>query len=84
MSKSKLTVPYLQVVLPDGTPPDFTSPRPAGVSERDWLIFLHAHDVMMNRYDYWLTHGGPFVPDAELKAQGRIPQDWTMQHNLRN
>ncbi len=74
-------VPYLKVVPMDGTPPDFTPPRPDGVSERDWLIFLHGPDIRTGRYDYWFTHGGPFISDAELKAQGLIPADWTLRHD---
>jgi hypothetical protein len=77
MKKLHRTVPYLQVVTQDGTAPDLTPPRPAGVSERDWLIFLHGPDIRAGRYDYWLCYGGPFVPDAVLKAQGCIPPDWT-------
>lgn len=77
MKKRSRMVPYLQVVR-DNTPPDFTPPRPEGVSERDWLVFLHMDDILANRYDYWFLHGGPCLSDAALKAQGLIPTDWSL------
>lgn len=75
MSKSKHAVSYLQVVH-GNMAPDFTPPRPDGVSESDWFIFLHADEITQGVYDYWLLHSGLCLSDAELKAQGLIPTDW--------
>jgi hypothetical protein len=77
MKKSRINAPYLQVVQ-GNTPPDFTPPRPDGVSERDWLVFLHIDDILANLYDYWFLHGGPCLSDASLKSQGLIPADWSL------
>ena len=82
MSKSKLTVPYLQVVPQDGTPPDFTPPCPPCADRDDWQAAWHGQDIFSGQYDWWVMHGGPFVADAVLKAQGRIPADWTITMEL--
>ena len=75
MFKTKHTVSYLQVVH-GNTPPDFTPPCPPGLDREDWLAFLHFDEIYDGLYDYWVQHGGPFLPDAALKAQGLIPVDW--------
>ena len=75
---STCAIPYLQVVQ-GNTPPDFNPPRPAGISERDWFIFLHGEEIRAGAYDYWVLHGGSCMSDKTLKAQGLIPQDWAFR-----
>ncbi len=71
--------PYLQVVTsPEALiadPPRNTSPVP-GVSDEEWVLFEHSEEIHAGYYEYWFTRGGPFLPDAELKARGLIPPDW--------
>ncbi len=68
MSKSGLTVPYLQVVR--GTsPPDFTPRCPPHVDRILWQQFLAIDGILDGKYDQWVQHGGHGVP---------IPDDqWT-------
>lgn len=77
------SIPYLQVVPADGSPPDFTPPSPPGVDNADWQAVWHGEDIFAGQYDWWVMHGGPLVPDTALKAQGRIPVDWTITQEIR-
>ena len=73
MKKLSMTIPYLKVVPTDGTPPDFTSPRPAGVSELDWQIFLHGDEILDGKYSYWVRCGGPFIPNDQVAPEKLDP-----------
>lgn len=71
--------PYLKVVTTATDlhidPPRNTSPVP-GVSDEEWEIFEHSEEIHAGYYEYWFIRGGPFLPDAELKARGLVPADW--------
>lgn len=71
------SISYLQVVPADGSPPDFTPPCPPTVDPNDWQAVCHGEDIFAGKYDYWCAHGGPFVSDAALKAQGLLAPDWS-------
>ena len=81
--KRASSIPYLQVVPQNGTVPDFTPPCPPTVDPADWQAVCHGEDIFAGHYDWWVTHGGPFVADAMLKAQGRIPAEWTITSEIR-
>lgn len=81
--KKASTVPYLKVVPIDGSVPDFTPPCPPTVDPTDWQVLWHGEDIFTGQYDWWVMHGGPFVPDTALKVQGRIPADWTITMEIR-
>lgn len=80
--KRASSVPYLQVVPQDGTIPDFTPPCPPTVDPTDWQVLWHSDAIHAGEYDYWCAHGGPFVSDAALKAQGVLPPDWNRAAEL--
>lgn len=82
MKKSRINAPYLQVVH-GNTTPDFTPPCPPGVAETAWQVLWHGDDLLDGHYDWFVAHGGPFVSDAALKAQGKIPADWDLTKESR-
>jgi len=71
------SIPYLQVVPADGSAPDFTPPCPPTVDPNDWQAVYHGDEIRAGKYDYWCAHGGPFVSDDVLKAQGLLAPDWS-------
>lgn len=75
--KKTTAVPYLHLVGAQAPTSTERLPVPLGVGALDWEKFCHAEDIAAGKYNWYLAHGGPFVPDAELKAQGRIPADWS-------
>ncbi len=80
--KTKRIISYLKLVPSDGTPPDFTPPCPPAVDPLDWQILWHSEAIWAGEYDWFIAHGGPFVSDAELKAQGKIPPQWSRVDEL--
>ena len=86
MHKHSLMPSYLRVVTDSDVltadPPRAVSPLP-GVSDDHWLIFTHGDAIRAGAYDYWLLHRGPFLSDAELKAEGLIAADWTAPAEVR-
>lgn len=78
------SIPYLKVVPNGGSPPDFTPPCPPTADPDDWQALWHGDEIRAGQYDWWVMHGGPFVSDTALKAQGRIPADWTITTEIRH
>jgi len=79
-SRKKSTVSYLRVVTSwdqlVADPPRQFSPV-SGITDDEWLVLVHCEEILAGRYNYWLRHRGPFLSDAELKARGWIPADWS-------
>jgi hypothetical protein len=54
-----------------------------GISDDEWQAFLHGDAISAGQYDWYCLHGGPFIADADLKAQGRLPADWSEVREFR-
>ncbi len=66
----------------DHDPPRAVSPL-RGISDDDWQSLFHTEAIWAGEYDWYVRHGGAFLPDAALKAQGRIPADWSAVAEIR-
>jgi hypothetical protein len=77
---------YLTVVTTSAAleqnPPRAVSPL-RGISDDDWQSLFHTEAIWAGEYDWYIRHGGPFITDAELKAQGGIPADWSALAEVR-